>query len=209
MDKIVKTIKILKKNKKKSMLMDFRNKSKFYILIATVLSARNRDEQTIKAVKKLFSVYKSPKEISLAPIKELEKLIKLSGTYKQKARRIKELSKLLITEYSGRVPSDYDELLKLPGVGRKTAGCVVVYAFEKDAIPVDTHVHRISNRLGWIKTKTREESEFELMKVVPRKYWQDVNEVLVVHGQTICKPINPMCEVCPVFDLCAYRTNKL
>ena len=201
-EKISKIINILKKKSEVSMLGSFTRNPPFYILISTVLSARNKDEMTIKATKKLFSVYKTPKQIAEAPLKKLEPLIKQSGFYKTKAKRIKEISKILLKKYKGKVPSTMEELVDLPGVGRKTAGCVLVYAFNKMAIPVDTHVHRISNRLGWVKTKNREDTEQALMKLIPRKYWMDVNEVLVIHGQTVCNPISPWCSKCQIRKLC-------
>jgi len=204
---IVKTIEILKEKSKLSMLGQFSREEPFYILISTVLSARNRDEMTMKATRKLFSKYKTPEQIAKAPLKKLEPLIKQSGFYRTKAKRIKEISKILIEKYKGKVPENFDKLIELPGVGRKTAGCVMVYAFGKPAIPVDTHVHRISNRLGWVKTKTREQTEQKLMKLIPRKYWLDVNEVLVIHGQTVCKPIRPLCEKCKVTRYCDYYRN--
>ncbi|MBN1793226.1 endonuclease III [Candidatus Woesearchaeota archaeon] len=200
--KIIAVIKTLSRNSKLSMLAQFSKNTPFYILISTVLSARNRDDQTIKSVKKLFARYKTPKGIAGAPISALEPLLKETGFYHTKARRIKELSQMLLDEYDGKVPEDMDELVKLPGVGRKTAGCVLVYAFEKPAIPVDTHVHRISNRLGWIKTKSPLKTEEALIKIVPRKYWILVNEVLVIHGQTTCKPMTPLCSKCPVNRYC-------
>ncbi len=206
--RIIKTIRILKQKSKLSMLGESSGNSPFYVLISTVLSARNRDEMTEKAVRKLFAVYKTPKQIAEAPIRKLEPLIKQSGFYKTKARRIKEISRILLEKYEGGVPSDFDKLLELPGVGRKTAGCVMVYAFNKPAIPVDTHVHRISNRLGWVKTNTREQTEQELMRMIPKKYWLDVNEVLVIHGQTMCRPIGPRCEECKVNRYCKYFTTK-
>lgn len=199
---VTNVIRILKKKSEVSMLGSFSRNPPFYVLISTVLSARNKDEMTIKAVKKLFSVYKSPKQIAEAPLKKLEPLIKQSGFYKTKAKRIKEISKIILKKYKGKVPSTMEELVELPGVGRKTAGCVLVYAFNKPAIPVDTHVHKIANRLGWVKTKTPEKTEQALMKLVPRKYWLDVNEVLVIHGQTICTPISPFCSNCTVSTYC-------
>jgi endonuclease-3 len=200
---IIKVIKILKEKSKLSMLGEFSDNSPFYILISTVLSARNKDEMTIKATQKLFAKYKTPKQIANAPIKKLEPLIKQSGFYKTKAKRIKEISRILLEKYKGRVPDNFDKLMELPGVGRKTAGCVMVYAFNKPAIPVDTHVHRISNRLSWVKTKTREQTEQELMRLIPRKYWLDVNEVLVIHGQTVCAPISPFCSKCKIRRYCS------
>lgn len=202
--RISEIIRILKEKSSLSMLGQFSKEDPYYVLISTVLSARNRDDMTMKAVKKLFSKYKSPKQIAAAPVKKLEPLIKQSGFYKTKARRIKELSRVLLEKYNGKVPDDFDKLLELPGVGRKTAGCVLVYAFGKPAIPVDVHVNRISNRLGWVKTKTPEKTEQALMKIVPRRYWIFVNEVLVIHGQTICKPIRPLCEKCKISRHCAY-----
>lgn len=199
---IVRVIRILKEKSKLSMLGEFSEEDPFYILISTVLSARNKDEMTIKATQKLFAKYKTPKQIANAPLKKLEPLIKQSGFYKTKARRIKEISRILLEKYKGKVPDDFDKLVELPGVGRKTAGCVMVYAFNKPAIPVDTHVHRISNRLGWVKTKTREQTEQELMRIIPKKYWLDVNEVLVIHGQTVCAPISPFCSKCKIRKYC-------
>jgi len=201
---IVKTIRTLKEKSKVSMLGGFSHNTPFYILISTVLSARNRDEMTVKAVTKLFAKYKTPKQIAEAPLRKLEPLIKQSGFYKTKAKRIKELSRILLDKHKGKVPDDFEKLIELPGVGRKTAGCVMVYAFNKPAIPVDTHVHRISNRLGWVKTKTREQTEQELMKIVPKEHWLDVNEVLVIHGKTVCKPIRPRCEKCNITKYCDY-----
>lgn len=204
---ISQVIRILKKKSEVSMLGQFSRNTPFYVLISTVLSARNRDEMTIKAVRKLFSEYKTPKQIAEAPLKKLEPLIKQSGFYKTKAKRIKEISRIIYRKYGNKVPDNMEELVNLPGVGRKTAGCVLVYAFEKPAIPVDTHVHRISNRLGWVKTKTPEQTEQELMKIVPRKLWIDVNEAFVIHGQTTCKPIRPICKYCKVAKWCAYYQN--
>ena len=206
---IIKVIDVLKEKSKISMLGEFSREDSFYVLISTVLSARNSDDMTIKAVKKLFAKYKTPKQIANAPVKKLEPLIKQSGFYRTKARRIKELSKVLLEKYKGVVPEDFDKLVELPGVGRKTAGCVMVYAFGKPAIPVDTHVHRISNRLGWVKTKTPEKTEQELMKIIPKKYWIDVNEVLVIHGQTICRPIGPKCGECKVSKYCDYYIHNI
>jgi endonuclease-3 len=199
---IIKVIRILKEKSKLSMLGEFSQEDPFYVLISTVLSARNKDEMTIIATQKLFAKYKTSRQIAEAPIKKLEPLIKQSGFYKTKARRIKEISRILLEKYNGRVPDDFDKLIELPGVGRKTAGCVMVYAFNKPAIPVDTHVHRISNRLGWVKTKTREQTEQELMRIIPKKYWLDVNEVLVIHGQTVCAPISPFCSKCKISKYC-------
>lgn len=202
-DNISIVLNILKKQYKgKTMLGSFTDKSPFQILIATALSARSRDEQTIKVVEKLFPLFPTPEKLAKADITLLEKLVKKTGFYHVKARRIKELSQFLVDNHDGIVPDIMDKLVALPGVGRKTAGCVLVYAFKKPAIPVDTHVHRISNRLGWVNTKQPEETEQELMRIVPKQYWTLVNEVFVLHGQNICKPITPYCGNCPVKKYC-------
>jgi len=201
-DIIVSVIKILKQKSKLSMLGKLSRENPFYILISTVLSARNKDEMTIRATKKLFARYKTPEQIARAPLRRIEPLIKESGFYKTKARRIKEISRILLEKHKGRVPSNFKKLVELPGVGRKTAGCVMVYAFNKPFIPVDTHVHRVSNRLGWVKTRTPEQTEKELMRIIPKKYWLDINEVFVIHGQTTCTPISPKCSECSIRKYC-------
>lgn len=178
------------------------------ILIGTILSARTRDENTSAVVKKLFSRYKTARSLARARVSDVEKVIKSTGFYHVKARRIIEVASIIDSRYHGKVPDNLDELLKLPGVGRKTANCVLVYAFEKPAIPVDTHVHRISNRLGLVKTKTPEETEFALMAKIPKRYWIQINDTFVMYGQNICKPISPRCDVCQIKKECNYyKTN--
>ena len=174
------------------------------ILIGTILSARTRDENTTVAVRNLFTKYKTVKQLANANIKNIEKLIKPSGFYHVKAKRIKEVANMLIEEYGGRVPDNIDELLTLPGVGRKTANCVLVYAFNKPAVPVDTHVHRISNRLGLVETKTPEQTEMELTSTIDRKYWTKINDTFVMFGQNICRPVGPLCEPCLLKRSCKY-----
>lgn len=180
----------------------------FSILIGTILSARTKDETTTKAVKMLFSKYKTPKELANAKVKDIEKIIRSIGFYHVKSKRIIEVSKIIDSKYNGIVPDNLDELIQLPGVGRKTANCVLVYAFDKPAIPVDIHVHRISNRLGLVNTKSPEETELELMKKIPKKYWIKINDTFVMYGQNICKPINPMCNVCKIKKNCKYYTEN-
>ncbi len=180
----------------------------FSILIGTILSARTKDENTTKVVKRLFKEYKSAKALAKAKVKDVEKIIKSIGFYHVKAKRIIKVASLITTQYKGKVPNDFEELLKLPGVGRKTANCVLVYGFEKPAIPVDTHVHRISNRLGLVKTKSPEDTEFELMKKIPKKYWLEINDTFVMYGQNICKPISPLCNVCKIKKMCKYYKAK-
>ncbi len=180
----------------------------FSILIGTILSARTRDETTTKVVKNLLSHYKSAKALSNAKIKEIEKIIKPIGFYHVKARRIIDVASILNSKYHGKVPNNFEKLIDLPGVGRKTANCVLVYAFDQPAIPVDIHVHRISNRLGLVDTKTPEETEFELMKKIPKKYWLQINDTFVMYGQNICKPISPMCNICKIRKKCKYYKSK-
>lgn len=176
----------------------------FKILIGTILSARTRDEITTKVIKSLFTKFKKPNELSEANLKELKKVIQKIGFYNVKAARIKEVSQIIVEKYNGKVPAKLGDLLALPGVGRKTANCVLVYGFKKPAIPVDIHVHRISNRIGIVNTKKPEETEIVLKKSIERKYWTQVNETFVTFGQNICLPKNPKCNVCHLTKLCKY-----
>ena len=180
----------------------------FRILIATILSARTKDENTTKAADKLFKLYGTPQKLAKAKVKDVEKIIKSVGFYHVKSKRIIEVANLILSKYNGKVPADIDKLVDMPGVGRKTANCVLVYAFEKPAIPVDTHVHRISNRLGLVDTKTPEETEMALREKIPKKYWLDINNTFVMYGQNICKPISPMCDVCKIRKTCNYFQTK-
>jgi len=180
----------------------------FRILIATILSARTKDENTTKAADKLFKLYGTPQKLAKAKVKDVEKVIKSVGFYHVKSKRIIEVANLILSKYNGKVPADIDKLVDMPGVGRKTANCVLVYAFEKPAIPVDTHVHRISNRLGLVDTKMPEETEMALREKIPKKYWLDINNTFVMYGQNICKPISPMCDVCKIRKTCNYFQTK-
>lgn len=182
----------------------------FRILISTILSVRNRDESTVIATKKLFDEagYNTPEKIAGAPVEEIEQLIRRSGMYRMKTERIKATSKMLIDEHDGEVPRDMKSLLALPGVGRKVANCVKVYAFKEPAIPVDVHVHRISNRLGLVKTKKPNQTERKLQNLYPQKYWTVINDSLVIFGKTVCKPTSPQCDTCPVSDLCPKLIKK-
>jgi endonuclease III len=180
----------------------------FKILIGTILSARTRDEVTTAVIKALFSRFKNPDEISKANLSEIKKLIQKIGFYNVKASRLKEVSQLIIKKYNGKVPSNLNDLLTLPGVGRKTANCVLVYGFKKAAIPVDIHVHRISNRIGIVNTKSPEETENVLQKSIDKKYWIRVNETFVTFGQNICLPIRPKCNVCQLTKICKYYSKN-
>ncbi len=180
----------------------------FRVLIATVLSQRTRDEVTSRAERALFGKFGDAKSISRAGIGEIENLIRNVGFYRTKARAIREISREILSRFDGRVPEDLESLLSLPLVGRKTANCVLVFGFGKPAIPVDTHVHRISNRLGWVRTRTPEETEAALSKLIPRVRWLDVNELMVTHGKNICKPLNPRCDICPIARYCNYQLKR-
>ena len=174
----------------------------FKVLISTILSARTRDSSTEEVTKNLFSRYKTPQDISSAKIEILENLVHKSGFYKVKAARIKEVSRIISEDYVGKVPRDFNELVSLPGVGAKTANCVLVYAFNIPAIPVDTHVHRIPNRLGWIKTTKPEQTEKRLKEILQKSHWIRVNRLFVRFGQEICLPIHPKCDSCPLNTIC-------
>lgn len=175
----------------------------YTILISCILSLRTKDEVTEKSSIKLLKDYNTPEKILKLSEDEIAKIIYPVGFYKTKAKKIKEISKTLIDTYSGEVPEKFEELLKLNGVGRKTANIVMVYGHNKHGyIPIDVHCHRIPNRLGWIKTKTPEETEFELKKILPEEYWNDFNNLFVKFGQKICVPISPFCSKCPIEKYC-------
>lgn len=179
----------------------------FKILIGTILSARSRDENTTRVVNKLFAAYRTPAELASADIEDVKKLIHSIGFFNVKAARIKQVAQVLADRFSGKVPSDIDQLLELPGVGRKTANCVLVYAFDKPAIPVDIHVHRISNRLGLVNTKDPERTEEELSRMVDKRLWTKVNDTFVMYGQNICLPVRPNCKVCDLKKQCTYYST--
>ena len=175
----------------------------FTTLISCLLSLRTKDAVTADAANRLLSKYDTPEKIVTLSRHEIEPLIYPVGFYKTKARRIIELSQNLIQNYDGKVPDDFDALLKLKGVGRKTANIVMVYGHHKHGyLPIDTHCHRIPNRLGWIQTKTPEETEQQLKKALPEQYWDDFNDLFVTFGQTICVPISPFCSKCPIKKYC-------
>ena len=180
----------------------------FEVLIYTIISQRTRDEQTIVASERLLSEYPTVKDLARANVKKIEKLIKTAGFYRVKAKKIKEVCNILLERHDGKVPEDFGSLTELPSVGRKTANCVLVFGFGKPAIPVDTHVHRISNRLGIVSTAKPEETEFSLKNVLPKRHWLDINHRFVRFGQTICRPQRPRCTECPVSDLCLWFRSR-
>ncbi len=174
----------------------------FKILVATVLSLRTKDEVTAKAANRLFQVADTPEKLLKLKEEEIASLIYPVGFYRRKAKQLKEIARILVENYKGKVPDSLEELLKLPGVGRKTANLVITEAYGKDGICVDTHVHRITNRLGYVKTKTPEETEMALREKLPKELWKEINKLLVALGQTICHPTSPKCSQCPVNELC-------
>jgi len=185
-------------------LQEAEGRDPFRILIGTILSHRTRDENTTKATENLFSRYKTPSQLANADPDIVRRLIHPAGFYNMKTKNIMLASRQLVEQFGGRVPDNEDDLLKLRSVGRKTANCVLVYAFNKPAIPVDTHVHRISNRLGLVKTKKPEDTEAALTKSVPKRYWLELNDLFVRFGQTTCRPVGPRCQSCSLNKGCVY-----
>jgi len=201
-DTIVKVLTTLKKEHQPTMLESLRPSDHFQILIGTILSARSRDDVTSVVVKDLFRKYPTARALSQAKPSQVIPLIRRIGFYRVKSKTIISAAKMVLNEFNGEVPRDYEDLLRIPGVGRKVAGCVLVNAFDLDALPVDTHVHRISNRLGWVETIDPEKTEQALLKMVPRYLWKDVNNLFVHHGKTVCKPIGPRCPDCTIRKWC-------
>jgi endonuclease-3 len=185
-----------------------RQRGPFHVLISCILSLRTQDRTTGDASERLFNLAQDAVKMSRLPVKRIEKAIFPVGFYRVKAQRIKELCRVLVREYNSRVPDTLDELLKLKGVGRKTANLVITLGYKKPGICVDTHVHRITNRWGYIRTKTPEKTEFALRKKLPEQYWLEINGLLVAFGQGICKPISPLCSMCSVNRFCDRRGVK-
>ena len=201
-DKVVQILKDAKQPQSDFVkLMDSFN-DPFIVLIACILSLRTNDRTTYPATLRMLELGKTPEDFAKMNPEILEKAIYPVGFYANKAKQIVELSKILVEKYNSKVPCDIDELCKFSGVGRKTANLVLSEGFHKPAICVDVHVHRITNRWGYVKTKNPEETEFALREKLPQKYWIDINSLLVTHGQNVCKPINPKCTICPLNDYC-------
>ena len=182
-------------------LMDTFN-DPYLVLISCILSLRTNDKTTYPATLRMLKLGKTPQDFANCDVKLLEEAIYPVGFYANKARQIVELSKEIVEKYNGQVPQSIDELVKFNGVGRKTANLTVARGFNKPAICVDVHVHRIFNRMGYVKTRTPDETEFALRKKLPQKHWIDINTLIVTHGQNICKPQKPMCECCPIKNYC-------
>jgi len=180
----------------------------FKILISCLLSLRTQDKNTEKASNQLFAVADTPKDILKLPLKKIEKLIFSSGHYKKKANTIKEVSRVILEKYDGKVPNNKEDLLSIKGIGPKTANIVLSFAYGQQVLPIDTHCHRIPNRIGWVKTKIPEQTEKELEKILEKKYWKEFNSTFVLFGKTICKPISPLCSQCPIEKYCKKRGVK-
>jgi len=176
--------------------------SPFTTLISCILSLRTQDKTTNAASERVFQIAVTPKQMLSTPVSVIQKAIYPVSFYRVKARTIHAICEQLLDRYHGEVPSNLEELLELPGVGRKTANIVVTLAFGKAGIAVDTHVHRISNRLGYVKTKAPDDTEMALRKKLPRRYWLIYNDLLVAYGQNLCKPISPMCSKCKIAVYC-------
>lgn len=174
----------------------------FRILISCLLSLRTQDKNTEIASGRLFEVADTPEGILALSDDELEKLIFSSGHYHKKARTLKHVSKTLLSEFNGRVPSKKEELMSIKGIGPKTANIVLAFAYGQNVLPIDTHCHRIPNRLGWVSTKTPEKTEKELENLLPLKYWKDFNAIFIQFGKTICVPLSPKCSQCPIEKYC-------
>jgi endonuclease-3 len=175
----------------------------FQVLIATLLSARTQDRTTLAASTRLFARARTPRQMAELPVKEIERLIYPVSFYRHKARNVKATCRMLLERFGGRVPGTMEELLLLPGVGRKTANLVLILGFEsRRNICVDTHVHRIANRLGWVRTRSPEETERALYKVTADKWWPYINLYLVTWGQNVCRPVYPRCNGCVLRPMC-------
>ena len=202
-DKIIETLE--HQNVRRSVFIEYMadKNDPFMILISCILSLRTKDETTYPATVRLFSLGKTPADFLKLADETIQNAIYPVGFYKNKTAVIKDICKVLVEKYNSQVPDDLDELLKLKGVGRKTANLVIAKGFYKPAICVDVHVHRICNRLGYVKTKTPDETEFALREKLPEKYWTEINELLVTHGQNTCRPVRPKCDVCAVIKWCS------
>ncbi len=199
-----------KKHKSKTMLEEYKHLSAFQLLIMTLLSARSKDSTVIPIALKLFKKYGTAETMLQLNQRELSKKIHGIGFHNTKAKHILQLCVILLDQFEGKVPKTRKELMSLPGVGRKTANCILSYVYGVPAIAVDIHVHRITNknRLAWINTKTPEQTEQELMKLLPKNKWIKVNSLLVDHGQRICAPVRPKCEQCKITKYCKYPNEK-
>ena len=206
-EEIIEIIHILEKSSKDwkvpvVTLVNLQEKDPFKVLLSTIISLRTKDEVTIESSKKLFEILDDPKNIDKIDEKDIENAIYPAGFYRDKSKRIKQICNILNQKHYGQVPKNLDELLELKGVGRKTANLVLAEGFGIPAICVDVHVHRISNRLGIVETNSTYETEIELKKILPEKYWNRYNPLMVAFGQYLCRPVSPFCSKCPIERKC-------
>ena len=207
---LIEIIKILRKEVKKwdvpvVSLVSETHKDPFSVLISTVISLRTKDEVTLKSFKKLFSKANNVEKMLKLKEEEIASLIYPAGFYKTKGRNIKKICEILVSKYEGKVPNSMEKLLELPNVGRKTANLVISVGFDGDGVCIDVHNHRLLNRLGFVKTKNPEETEYEVRKKLNKKYWRELNFILVAYGQHICRPISPYCSKCQIKKKCKRR----
>ena len=201
-DKIVQTLKAANQPRSEFVELMEQFHDPYLVLIGCILSLRTNDKTTYPATLRMLELAKTPQEMSGVNVKDLAQAIYPVGFYENKARQIIELSRQIVEELDGKVPDEIDDLIKFNGVGRKTANLVLAKGFNKPAICVDVHVHRIFNRLGYVKTKTPEETEFALRNKLPLEHWIDINTLIVTHGQNVCKPTKPNCSACPISEFC-------
>ena len=201
-DQIVQTLKEAHQPRSEFVELMEKFKNPYLVLIGCILSLRTNDRTTYPATLRMLELADTPEKMSKIKVEDLAKAIYPVGFYENKARQIVELSRQIVEDLDGKVPDEIEDLIKFNGVGRKTANLVLAKGFNKPAICVDVHVHRIFNRLGYVKTKTPEETEFALREKLPQKYWIDINTLIVTHGQNVCKPQRPNCTECPISEWC-------
>ena len=202
-DKIVNSLKNANQKRSDFVKLMENFKDPYLVLIGCVLSLRTNDKTTYPATLRMLELAKTPNRMKNVSVEDLKNAIYPVGFYENKAKQIIEFSKIIDEEFNGIVPNTIEDLIKFKGVGRKTANLVLAKGYGIPAICVDVHVHRIFNRLGYVNTKTPEETEFALRKKLPQKYWLDINTLMVTHGQNVCKPLKPDCENCPISEFCA------
>lgn len=201
-DKIVENLKTANQTRSEFVELMEQFNDPYLVLIGCILSLRTNDKTTYPATLRMLDLAKTPEQMAKVKVEDLAQAIYPVGFYENKAKQIMELSRQIVEELDGKVPDEIEDLIKFNGVGRKTANLVLAKGFNKPAICVDVHVHRIFNRLGYVKTKTPEETEFALRKKLPKKHWIDINTLIVTHGQNVCKPQKPNCSACPIAEYC-------
>ena len=202
MTNVKEVVKELKKEYTTDFFAEQHDRDPFKVLVSCLISLRTKDEVTYPAAQRLFKLADTPKKLMKLDVKKIEKAIYPAGFYITKAKRIKDIARVIYEDYNSKVPDTIEELVKLHGIGRKTANIVMVFGYKEPAMPVDTHVHKLANRLGWVNTNNPDKTEAELRKIIPRIYWLDLNELLVRHGQKICMSVSPWCSRCQIRKYC-------